>query len=59
MRRRAPASPEPRACLPLRIQAPVHVVRPRAAAQLAELIPVAPAGLAEKSARTRRSRRGP
>eukprot|EP00969_Alexandrium_andersonii_P066257 2922355-Alexandrium_andersonii.AAC.1 len=46
---RTPAPSEPRAGLPPRVQATAHVVRPHTAAHLlAELIPVAPAGLAEK-----------
>eukprot|EP00969_Alexandrium_andersonii_P284447 12575124-Alexandrium_andersonii.AAC.1 len=49
MRRSRPAAPEPSARPPTRVQAPAHVARPRAVARvLAELVAVAPAGLAEE-----------
>eukprot|EP00969_Alexandrium_andersonii_P062489 2752602-Alexandrium_andersonii.AAC.1 len=48
MRRSPPAAPQPGACLPPRVQAPVHVVRPHAVAHLlAELVTIVPAGLAD------------
>eukprot|EP00969_Alexandrium_andersonii_P323829 14308250-Alexandrium_andersonii.AAC.1 len=49
MRRNPPAAPEPSAHLPTRAQAPAHVARPHAVMRLlAELVAIAPAGLAEE-----------
>eukprot|EP00969_Alexandrium_andersonii_P053613 2358570-Alexandrium_andersonii.AAC.1 len=49
MRRSPPVAPQPRACLPPRVQAPAHVARPHAVPHLlAELVTVAPAGLAKE-----------
>eukprot|EP00969_Alexandrium_andersonii_P154275 6819987-Alexandrium_andersonii.AAC.2 len=49
MRCSPPAAPVPRACLPPRVQAPAHVVRPRAVMHLlTELVAIAPTGLTKK-----------
>eukprot|EP00969_Alexandrium_andersonii_P140173 6200978-Alexandrium_andersonii.AAC.1 len=49
MRSRAPAPPKPRARFPPRVQAPAHIARPNTVVHLfAELVTVAPTGLAEK-----------
>eukprot|EP00969_Alexandrium_andersonii_P195096 8618305-Alexandrium_andersonii.AAC.1 len=59
MGRRTPAPSEPRAGLPSRVQATVHVARPHAVAHLLAGLTPGPGWACREAARTRPGHRGP